>query len=74
MFNSQEILNIFSERLKELIDDKGLDITKFSKEIKIPRTTINGWILKQRMPKIDVLYRIAFFFNVSSDYLLGLES
>ena len=68
-----EIMDIFAYRLRDLIQEKGWNIQSFSKIIKLPRTTINSWILKTRSPKIDNLCTIADFFGVSVDYLLGRE-
>ncbi len=68
-----EIMDVFAYRLFELIQDKGWNIQKFSKIIKLPRTTINSWLLKTRSPKIDNLCALADFFGVSVDYLLGRE-
>ena len=68
-----EIMDVFAERLVDLIQEKGWNIQQFSKIIKLPRTTINSWVLKTRSPKIDNFCAIADFFGVSVDYLLGRE-
>lgn len=74
MMKYENVLDIFAERLKELIKEKGWTIQEFSLYIHIPRTTINSWLLKQKSPKIDYLCDIANFFKVSTDYLLGREN
>ena len=68
-----EIIDIFAERLTDLIREKGWTIAEFSKKIGIPRTTIKGWTLKIKSPKIDNLCAVADFFGVTTDYLLGRE-
>ena len=69
----EKILKIFSERLKDLLDERNLSIKKFAEDIKIPRTTINNWILQIKSPKIYYVCEIADYFGVSLDYLLGRE-
>ena len=74
MMKYENVLDIFAERLKELIKEKGWTIQEFSLYIHIPRTTIISWLLKQKSPKIDYLCDIANFFKVSTDFLLGREN
>jgi len=73
MRTSRDILNTFSDRLRDLINEGGWSIARFAKEIKIPRTTVNGWLLKLKIPGADYVCMIADFFHVSADYLLGRE-
>ncbi len=68
------VLKIFAERLKELIDEKYNTVKDFSKEIQIPYTTISNWLQLKRVPSIVYLRVVCDFFNVSSDYLLGREN
>lgn len=74
MNNNNSVLEVFSDRLKDLMFEKGLNISKFSQEIGIPDSTISDWINKKRRPIIDNLPKIALFFGVTTDYLLGLEN
>ena len=67
-------MNGFAERLKELRDDKGLNNQDLSNLIGIPRTSISNWLNGRRTVQVDALIKIALFFNVSTDYLLGLEN
>ena len=74
MRNIVEINNIFIERLKDLMQDKGLTATTLSKSINIPRTTISGWLNSKRSPKIDGIDAVADYFKVTTDDLLGREN
>jgi len=65
-------MNSFSERLKELREEKGLSLKQLSKEIGISDVAIGRWERKARIPNIEALIVIAKYFNVSADYLLGL--
>ena len=69
----EAILSIFSERLQDLINSRNLTEKEFAKQIGFPQATVNSWTTKQRTAGIDKLYKIAIFFGVSTDYLLGLE-
>ena len=68
------VKEIFAERLKNLIDEKGLNFQKFSKEIGIPNSTISDWLNKKTTATIENIPKIALFFGVTTDYLLGLEN
>ena len=68
------VKDIFAERLKILIDERELSVNKFSKEIKIPTSTISDWLNKKKTPTIENIPQIAIYFKVTTDYLLGLEN
>lgn len=65
----------FAERLKELRTERGLTYQQLSKELggKVSTAAIGHWELSKRLPRIDVVALLAVYFNVSSDYLIGLE-
>jgi transcriptional regulator with XRE-family HTH domain len=63
--------NIFKERLVYLREEKNLKQKEFAEAIKIHNRNINRYELGLREPDFDTLIKIADFFNVSTDYLLG---
>ena len=70
-----EIQKIFAERLRDLMSEKEFkNISDFARKINIPSRSINGWLICARTVKVDSLVRIAEFFNVSTDYLLGVKN
>ena len=71
--NKKDILTIFANRLKELMNFQSLSIAQLSQKINIPKSTINCWLLKILSPQIDSLVAIADYFGVTTDYLLGRE-
>ena len=73
MKNIDNILELFSQRLKELMKEKNLNITKFADLVNIPRTTVNSWTLGLKFPRLDYLWKIADEFGVTIDYLVGRE-
>jgi len=64
---------IFAERLKELREEKGLSIRMLAKEVGYSDVAIGRWENKKQIPNIETLITCAKYFNVSADYLLGLE-
>lgn len=66
-------MDIFAQRLRELRQEKGLSMKQLAKEIGTTDAAISNWENEINEPKISYLKSIAVFFNVSTDYLLGLE-
>lgn len=62
----------FKERLRELRIEKELSQTKLAEKLGVDFRTISNWENGVRKPDIDTLVEIANFFEVSTDYLLGL--
>ena len=67
-------MSVFSERFKELRQEKGLSTKQLGDKLGVKNSTITRWENNLRIPNIESLYKIAVFFNVSSDYLIGLEN
>ena len=74
MRTKEQIIKVFAERLKELMQEKGLNNTTLAAKLNLPRTTINGWTECKKLPRVDALEIVAEFFAVSLDYLLGREN
>lgn len=64
---------MFSQRLKELRESKGLLQENLADILEIPRSSIGQYESGEsdRIPRKDRLEKIADYFNVSVDYLLG---
>lgn len=62
----------FNERLKELREELNLTQTKLANELLIDQRSLSFYEIGKYEPNIDTLKRMSIFFNVSSDYLLGL--
>lgn len=64
----------FSLILKLLMEEKGITQTALAKELHMSRNTIANYTSASGcFPDINALIKIAEFFNVSTDYLLGLS-
>ena len=58
-------------RLKELRKAKGISQLKLAMDLNMNQNTISRYENGEREPGINELIRIADYFNVSVDYLLG---
>ena len=63
----------FGDRLSELLEERGLSQKKFAAILNIAPTTLNGYIKNKRQPDFELVKRIAFILNVSTDYLLEYD-
>lgn len=62
---------MFSNRLKQLRKERGLTQIQFAQGFNVASGTIAMWETGKREPDFDTVRRIADFFHVSIDYLLG---
>lgn len=63
----------FATRLRELRIDKKLSMKQLSQEIGVTDGAISNWENSVNEPKISYLIKLARFFDVTTDYLLGLH-
>ncbi len=63
----------FSYRLTVLLDENNMTQTQLAKQIGTSNVTICRYLTCERIPRLDVVTKIANVFNVSLDYLLGLS-
>lgn len=73
MTKEEKIMEKFAERLKELRIEKGFSIQALAKEVNIGSSSICRWENCQADVKGSQLIILAKYFNVSIDYLMGLE-
>ena len=64
---------MFENRLSLLRDEKGLTKSEVAKSLGIPYTTYLNYENDIREPNSDTLIKIAKYYNVSIDYLLGVS-
>lgn len=62
-----------AKRLKQIRIEKKLSQNEVALGIGVDISSISYWESGRYEPKATYIYRLANFFNVSSDYLLGLE-
>lgn len=61
---------MFFDRYSALCKEKGKSPTGVAIELNVSRATVNYW-KNGNVPKQEILIKIADYFNVSVDYLLG---
>ncbi|KKB93964.1 MULTISPECIES: helix-turn-helix domain-containing protein [Bacillus] len=57
------------ERVKKLCKDRGISLSRLEENVGFGKNSIYSW--KQNNPSSDKLKKVADYFNVSVDYLLG---
>lgn len=67
-------MKIFAERLKELRKDNGLSTLALGEIIGVSDTAICNWENDKHDVRGEQLVRLANYFAVSTDYLLGIEN
>lgn len=63
----------FSERLKALRQEHNLSQRALSRALSLSQPAIARWEAGTQVPNIEILIKLATFFDVSTDYMLGLE-
>lgn len=61
----------FGERLRSLREEKKITQKELAKLFKIAESTVSMYERGEREPNFEIVNKIANFFNVSADYLLG---
>jgi len=62
------------ERIFALMKQRGITQYRLSKDIGISESILSSWKMNTRKPSTDLLVKIAEYFNVSTDYLLGITA
>ncbi len=63
----------FAQRIKELRLEHNLSLKQLGNILGVSDIAISRWENLKRVPNIITLVQIAKYFNVTTDYLLGLE-
>lgn len=66
-------MDIFSIRLKELRKEQGLTQKQLAEKLNISDDCVHFWEKGKSQPDINTIRKICLFFEVSADYLIGLE-
>lgn len=57
-------------RIKEVLEEKGIKQTWLSKKLNKSYCIINGYVQNRRQPTIEILFRIASLLNVKPSELI----
>ena len=61
------------ERIKEIRNESKLNQSEFGKSISVSQDTVSLWEKGKSLPNTEYVILICKRYNVSADYLLGLE-
>lgn len=67
-------MEYFGFKLKALRTAKGLTQKQLSDYLELDKATISCYENNSAYPSINILIKICNYFNVSSDYLLGIDT
>lgn len=66
-------MTTFSLKLKLLIRENKTTMYRVAKNLNYSKTTLLNWCNEFTEPKASDIVKIALYFDVTTDYLLGLE-
>ena len=64
---------MFADRVKYLRQSRELNQVQKKKKMGVTKQSVSNWENDNIMPSVEMLEKIADFFNVTADYLLGRE-
>ncbi|PGS83986.1 transcriptional regulator [Bacillus cereus] len=64
-------MSIF-DRVKKLADKQNISLSELAKRLDMGENSLYKW--KSQNPTVEKLQKVADYFNVSTDYLLGRET
>ncbi|MGX2975606.1 helix-turn-helix domain-containing protein [Ursidibacter arcticus] len=59
-----------SNRLREVMECKGLNIKAFAELLDVPYRTLQNYLLNERVPSADILIKISLIMKVDLNWLL----
>ena len=67
------MFNIFGKKIKELREEKKLSRKALAEVFNLKQNAIYEWEMRGKQTDYETLCKLADFFKVSTDYLLGRE-
>lgn len=65
---------LFHQRLRELIEENDITQRKLAADLNIAASTVSSYVQGVREPDFSILFRLADYFHVSTDYLMGYSA
>lgn len=66
-------MRIVAERIKLLRTERDIGQNLLAEKLEVSNASISYWENAKQEPSIHALYKMASFFDVSADYILGLK-
>ena len=67
------VIHLFGDRLRELRKNKNISQEDIGELCGVAKTTISNWENNITQPPIETITKLAQYFNVTTDYLLGFN-
>ena len=67
------MIDNFANRIKQLRQENNISQQKLANEIGVTQKAIDFWEKNINEPKASYIVKLAKYFSVSTDYLLGIE-
>ncbi len=64
---------VFGERLKALRNEKNIGQNKLAEHLGLSNASISYWETGKQEPCAEAIFKLAVYFDVTADYLLGLS-
>lgn len=64
----------FKIRVRDLRKARNITQVQLAKILNVSKQSVSNWENENILPSIEMLVRIAKYFSVSTDYLLGLDN
>lgn len=64
---------MLNEQIRELRNIRGISQIQLANKLGVTKQSVSNWENDNILPSIEMLVKIANFFEVSTDYLLGLN-
>ena len=65
---------MMSEKIRNLRRDFNISQVELVNKLCVTKQCVSNWENDNILPSVEMLIKLAKFFNVSTDYLLGLDS
>ena len=66
-------LFLFADKVKSLREQLNITQSELAKRLGLTRSSVNGWEMGLSVPSTPLLIKLSRIFDVSTDYLLGIE-
>lgn len=63
-----------ADRIKSLREQKSMTQADLAKQLGITRSSVNAWEMGISVPSTQYIVELSQIFNVSTDYLLGVQT
>ena len=65
---------MIADRIKSLRENQNKTQSELAKQLGITRSSVNAWEMGISVPSTQYIVELAHIFNVSTDYLLGVDT